>query len=76
MLALQAERISVLEVASERFLACSESLAQRLRQLLALRDNIEEKNMFGGVGFLLNGNMLVGVWIQRAVSFVEALPAK
>jgi TfoX/Sxy family transcriptional regulator of competence genes len=23
---------------------------------------IEEKKMFGGIGFLLNGNLLVGVW--------------
>jgi len=29
---------------------------------LARKKNIEEKKMFGGVGFLLNGNMLVGVW--------------
>ena len=29
---------------------------------LARKRNIEEKKMFGGVGFLLHGNMLVGVW--------------
>jgi len=29
---------------------------------MARRKNVEEKMMFGGVGFLLNGNMLVGVW--------------
>jgi TfoX/Sxy family transcriptional regulator of competence genes len=40
----------------------SEALAARIRQALARRKNIEEKKMFGGVGFLLNGNMLVGVW--------------
>lgn len=40
----------------------SESLASRIRDALARRRNIEEKKMFGGVGFLLNGNMLVGVW--------------
>ena len=40
----------------------SESLAARIRDTLARRKNIEEKKMFGGVGFLLNGNMLVGVW--------------
>jgi hypothetical protein len=28
----------------------------------ARRKNVEEKKMFGGVGFLLNGNKLVGVW--------------
>ncbi len=40
----------------------SEALAERIRQRLARRKNVEEKKMFGGVGFLLNGNLLVGVW--------------
>ena len=43
-------------------MAFSEELAERIRQGLARRKGIEEKKMFGGVGFLLNGNMLVGVW--------------
>ena len=29
---------------------------------LARRKNVEERKLFGCVGFLLNGNMLVGVW--------------
>ena len=43
-------------------MAFSEELAQRIRQGLALRKGIEEKKLFGGIGFLLNGNVLVGVW--------------
>ena len=43
-------------------MAFDESLAARIREGLDRRKNIEEKKMFGGVGFLLNGNMLVGVW--------------
>lgn len=43
-------------------MAYSESLAGRIRDALARRLHIEEKKMFGGVGFLLHGNMLVGVW--------------
>lgn len=43
-------------------MAFSESLASRIRDALARKRNIEEMKMFGGVGFLLNGNMLVGVW--------------
>ncbi|MFO0806266.1 MAG: TfoX/Sxy family protein [Gemmataceae bacterium] len=39
-----------------------ESLAERIRESLARRRGIAEKKMFGGIGFLLNGNMLVGVW--------------
>jgi TfoX/Sxy family transcriptional regulator of competence genes len=41
--------------------AFSEELAERIRQQLTWRKGVEEKRMFGGVGFLLNGNMLVGV---------------
>ena len=43
-------------------MAFSEVLAGRIRRLLARRKNVEERRMFGGVGFLLNGNLLVGVW--------------
>ena len=39
-----------------------ETLAGRIRDDLASKRGIEEKKMFGGVGFLLHGNMLVGVW--------------
>jgi TfoX/Sxy family transcriptional regulator of competence genes len=39
-----------------------ESLATRIREALARKRGVEEKKMFGGVGYLLNGNMLVGVW--------------
>src|SRR5262245_20668747 len=43
-------------------MAYSESLAQRIRSALARQRGITEKKMFGGVGFLLHGNMLVGIW--------------
>jgi TfoX/Sxy family transcriptional regulator of competence genes len=43
-------------------MAFSEELAERIRRGLARRKGVEEKKMFGGVGFLLNGNLLVGVW--------------
>ncbi|HKB03771.1 MAG TPA: TfoX/Sxy family protein [Gemmataceae bacterium] len=43
-------------------MAFDEALAERIRARLARRKGIEEKKMFGGIGFLLNGNMLVGVW--------------
>jgi hypothetical protein len=43
-------------------MAFSEPLAERIRQLMARRKHVEEKRMFGGIGFLLNGNLLVGVW--------------
>jgi TfoX/Sxy family transcriptional regulator of competence genes len=43
-------------------MAFNEALAERIRQGLARRKNLEAKKMFGGIGFLLTGNMLVGVW--------------
>jgi hypothetical protein len=35
---------------------------KRIRQTLARRKHVAEKKMFGGIGFLLNGNLLVGGW--------------
>ena len=43
-------------------MAFSAALAERIRQALARKRGVEEKKMFGGIGFLLNGNLLVGVW--------------
>jgi len=43
-------------------MAFDEFLAARIRDALARERGVEEKKMFSGVGFLLNGNMLVGVW--------------
>ena len=48
-------------------MAFSEALAGRIRQRLARRKNVEERKMFGGIGFLLNGNLLVGVWMDSLV---------
>lgn len=48
-------------------MAFDESLAGRIRDALARQTAIEEKKMFGGVGFLLNGNMLVGVWTDSLI---------
>jgi hypothetical protein len=49
-------------------MAFSENLAERIRRRLARRKNVKEKKMFGGVGFLLNGNMLVGVWKDSLIA--------
>ena len=43
-------------------MAFDDSLAGGIRDVLAHKLDIIEKKMFGGLGFLLNGNMLVGVW--------------
>jgi len=49
-------------------MAFDESLAARIRDALARTRGIDEKKMFGGVGFLLHGNMLVGVWKDSLIA--------
>lgn len=39
----------------------NQQLAERIRVLLKGNKRLEEKKMFGGVGFLINGNMACGV---------------
>jgi hypothetical protein len=48
-------------------MAYSEALAARIRKRLARRKNVEEKKMFGGLAFLLAGNLLVGVWKESLI---------
>jgi TfoX/Sxy family transcriptional regulator of competence genes len=52
-------------------MAFSEALAARIRQKLTLRKNVEARKMFGGIGFLLNGNLLVGVWKDSLIARLE-----
>jgi TfoX/Sxy family transcriptional regulator of competence genes len=40
-------------------MAYDEDLANRLRETLADQEGVSEKAMFGGLAFLLNGNMTV-----------------
>ncbi len=42
-------------------MAYDEELARRVRQLLAPIENIQERKMFGGLAFMLNGNMCCGI---------------
>jgi TfoX/Sxy family transcriptional regulator of competence genes len=42
-------------------MAYNEELAERIRAGLKLRRDVVEKKMFGGIGFLVNGNMACGV---------------
>lgn len=43
-------------------MAYSAELADRIRVALKRRRNFVEKKMFGGIGFLLSGNMCCAVW--------------
>jgi TfoX/Sxy family transcriptional regulator of competence genes len=42
-------------------MAFDEALADRVRDLLADRAELSERRMFGGIAFMLGGNMAVGV---------------
>jgi len=42
-------------------------LCERIRASLPRGKRFEEKKMFGGVGFLLNGNMCVGIWRESLI---------
>jgi hypothetical protein len=49
-------------------MAFSISLAARIRDVLARKKGVEEKKMFGGLCFFLNGNVLVGVWKDSLIA--------
>lgn len=42
-------------------MAYDEGLAERIREALADQPNVLEKRMFGGLAFMVGGNMCVGV---------------
>jgi TfoX/Sxy family transcriptional regulator of competence genes len=42
-------------------MAYDEALAERVRELMAARPGVVERKMFGGVGWMIGGNMAVGV---------------
>ena len=42
-------------------MAYDERLAERIRRALAVREGMTEKKMFGGIAFMLRGNMCCGI---------------
>ena len=42
-------------------MAYDEGLAERIRELLAEQPNTRERKMFGGLAFMLNGHMTIGL---------------
>jgi TfoX/Sxy family transcriptional regulator of competence genes len=48
-------------------MAYDEKLARRLHELIAERRDFHEQKMFGGMGFLLRGNMCFGVWKDHLI---------
>lgn len=60
---------------NENYMAYNEKLADNVRELIAFtHKNVEEKKMFGGLCFMVNGKMCVGVENARLmVRFDPAL---
>ena len=48
-------------------MAFDNTLAERIRKQLGKRKGLTEKKMFGGLAFLLNGNMCCGVHGQEMI---------
>lgn len=42
-------------------MAYNETLTNRVRELLADTPNVEERKMFGSIGFMVNGKLALGV---------------
>ena len=53
-------------------MAYNNSTAERIRTVVSADKRFTEKKMFGGVGFLLYGNMCVGVWKEYLILRVGA----
>src|SRR5690349_19758039 len=56
-------------------MAYDEDLADRLRELVGGEKGVEEKRMFGGLAFLINGNMSVAA-SGRGGRMVRVRPAE
>src|SRR3954454_12478233 len=63
-------------------MAYDEDLANRIRELIAAEDGVTEKKMFGGLAFLVGGNMAVaasgqgGLMVRVEPEETDALVAK
>jgi TfoX/Sxy family transcriptional regulator of competence genes len=53
-------------------MAYEEALAARVRAAMTGRDGLSERKMFGGVCFMLHGNMFAGVETERLMLRVGA----
>ncbi len=51
-------------------MAYDEGLAERVRNVLVDTPNIDEKKMFGGLAFMLNDYMFVGITEERLMARV------
>jgi TfoX/Sxy family transcriptional regulator of competence genes len=57
-------------------MAYDENLAERIKPVIEKRPGFTEKHMFGGVGFLLNGNMCCGVYQEFLICRLGGSPSR
>jgi len=48
-------------------MAYDEALAERVRDVISVRDGVRELGMFGGLGFTIAGNMACGVMGEEII---------
>ena len=53
-------------------MAYDEALADRIRDVLVVIERVEERKMFGGLGFMVGGHMTVGVVKDELMARVGA----
>ena len=52
-------------------MAYSEKLAEKVRQALGRRKDVEEKKMMGGLTFMVNGKMCVGILKDNLMARID-----
>ncbi|HKO39079.1 MAG TPA: TfoX/Sxy family protein [Solirubrobacterales bacterium] len=57
-------------------MAFDETLADRIRDVLASRPELSERRMFGGIAFMLGGHMAVGVIGEDLMVRLDPLDAE
>lgn len=57
-------------------MAYDKGLAQRVEEYLELYDDVYPKNMFGGIAWMVNGNIACGIFEESLISRVGPLEYK
>jgi hypothetical protein len=57
-------------------MAYDEALAKRMRKAIGNRKNVVEKSMFGGIAFMLNGNLCCGIHDNELVARINPADTK
>jgi hypothetical protein len=52
-------------------MAYDQALATRISKIVGRRKGFTERKIFGGVGYLLHGNMCVGVWKDSLIARLD-----